>query len=98
RCYRDWSSDVCSSDLSRLARAEPTQLLGVGDQVDRHDSTAGGREANDRNRLPARCHDQAGGAVDDRRLGEARERSAAGENLTSEDRKSVVKGESRVQV
>src|SRR6266542_5855812 len=28
RCYRDWSSDVCSSDLSRLARRVAGARIG----------------------------------------------------------------------
>jgi hypothetical protein len=56
------------------------QLLGIGDQADRHDVTADGCEASDRKRPPARSHDEARGAVDDRGPDEARERPAADEN------------------
>src|SRR5207245_4070925 len=31
RCYRDWSSDVCSSDLSRIAREHDVELVSMED-------------------------------------------------------------------
>src|SRR6266511_4886210 len=33
RFSRDWSSDVCSSDLARRLRSDPGELLGLGSAV-----------------------------------------------------------------
>src|SRR5207245_7729107 len=30
RCYRDWSSDVCSSDLAAMRRGDLSELLALG--------------------------------------------------------------------
>src|SRR3989337_3266254 len=30
RCYRDWSSDVCSSDLGRARHSRPGAQVGLG--------------------------------------------------------------------
>src|SRR6266542_6204951 len=66
RCYRDWSSDVCSSDLScpstscRLRRP-----YAQGERV-RDASTPNGRETRPRSRPPLRNPFRpAGGALSD---------------------------------
>src|SRR6266542_5257172 len=33
RCYRDWSSDVCSSDLGQLHRVENLRVAGTAAEI-----------------------------------------------------------------
>src|SRR5207245_5247617 len=53
RCYRDWSSDVCSSDLaaatdSTRARRERSHLSKVGELAERSESERRTENTNDR--------------------------------------------------
>src|SRR5262245_66655446 len=45
RCLSDWSSDVCSSDLSRVARASPTTS---GAATNKHPGVPSNRRSEER--------------------------------------------------
>jgi len=58
------------AEPAQVLAHEPLQAGRVGEDVDLDDPPAGDREAHDRNRPAAGGHDESGGAVDERRLGE----------------------------
>src|SRR5690349_21865013 len=80
RSLRDWSSDVCSSDLTaELGRTVAAEALVVDD----HDAVLGAHLV----RVPAGRHVDGGDLPGPARIGDIDQRGAAGR---PQDRKSVV--------
>src|SRR5690606_39543601 len=92
RFSRDWSSDVCSSDLTAVSRELGDRLGGAGEHLAAKDVVALADQPGGAHQHVSRADAQELGRPL-RRLVRGLEPEAAGEAIG--DRKSVVKGETR---